>query len=97
MQKCYHIFTHLIDVEILNDLLMTTTPLISCLPFPSKVIGAAGGPEKCDLVRSKGAVECIDYTTENIRDRTKELTDGNGVNVALDAVGGDVWKQCLKR
>ncbi|XP_011668878.2 quinone oxidoreductase-like protein 2 homolog [Strongylocentrotus purpuratus] len=62
----------------------------------AKVIGAAGGPEKCDLVRSKGAVECIDYTTENIRDRTKELTDGNGVNVALDAVGGDVWKQCLK-
>ncbi|XP_054751216.1 quinone oxidoreductase-like protein 2 homolog [Lytechinus pictus] len=62
----------------------------------AKVIGAAGGPEKCDVVRSKGAIDCIDYKTENIRDRTKELTGGDGVNVVMDAVGGDVWTQCLR-
>ncbi|XP_071478449.1 quinone oxidoreductase-like protein 2 homolog [Diadema antillarum] len=62
----------------------------------AKVIGAAGGQEKCDLVRSKGAVDCIDYTSESIRDRTKELTGGDGANVILDVVGGDVWKQCLR-
>ncbi|XP_022100704.1 quinone oxidoreductase-like protein 2 homolog [Acanthaster planci] len=62
----------------------------------AKVIGAAGGPEKCKLVSDKGAFATIDYKQENLREKTKELTQGKGANVIMDAVGGDVWKECLR-
>ena len=62
-----------------------------------QVIGACGGEEKCNLVKSKGAFECIDYTKENIKDRVKEITGGRGVDVVIDNVGGSTMIDCLKR
>ncbi|XP_033647630.1 quinone oxidoreductase-like protein 2 homolog [Asterias rubens] len=62
----------------------------------AKVIGAAGGPEKCKLVTDKGAMAAIDYKVESVRDKTKELTKGRGANVIMDAVGGDIFKDCLR-
>ncbi|XP_070559891.1 quinone oxidoreductase-like protein 2 homolog [Ptychodera flava] len=64
--------------------------------FNATVIGAAGGPEKCALVKRRGADHVIDYTKENIRERIREITDGNGVNIVCDSVGGDLFTQCLK-
>ena len=61
------------------------------------MIGACGGPAKCALVKEKGAVAAIDYNTESIRDRVKELTDGRGADVILDVVGGKVFAECLSR
>ena len=60
------------------------------------MIGAAGGPEKCKLVTDKGAMAAIDYKVESVRDKTKELTKGRGANVIMDAVGGDIFKDCLR-
>ena len=62
-----------------------------------QVIGACGGPDKCALLKEKGAMEAIDYRTENIKNRMKEITDGDGANVILDNVGGDTLNQCLRR
>ncbi|XP_072050572.1 quinone oxidoreductase-like protein 2 homolog [Amphiura filiformis] len=62
----------------------------------AKVIGAAGGPEKCKVVADKGAIGTIDYNTQSIRDVVKEMTDDRGADVICDAVGGDVFKQCLR-
>ncbi|XP_071817833.1 quinone oxidoreductase-like protein 2 homolog isoform X2 [Apostichopus japonicus] len=62
----------------------------------AKVIGAAGGPEKCQLLEKRGAFATIDYKTESIRDKTKEVTDGEGANVIFESVGGDTFKQCLR-
>ncbi|XP_078001315.1 quinone oxidoreductase-like protein 2 homolog isoform X2 [Glandiceps talaboti] len=64
--------------------------------FNATVIGAAGGPEKCALVKRKGADHVIDYNKENVRNRIREITDGKGVNIVCDQVGGDLFIDCLK-
>jgi NADPH2:quinone reductase len=57
----------------------------------ARVIGTAGGQAKCDVVRSLGADEVIDYSTEDIVSRVKELTGGRGADVVYDPVGGDIF------
>lgn len=53
----------------------------------ARVIAAASTDEKLAVCRAMGATETINYTTENLRDRLKELTAGNGVDVVYDPVG----------
>lgn len=62
----------------------------------ARVIGTVGSDEKADLVRSYGAEHVINYQTESIRDRVKELTDGRGADVIFDMVGGDVFDQSIR-
>ncbi|MGQ3283957.1 NAD(P)H-quinone oxidoreductase [Bosea sp. (in: a-proteobacteria)] len=52
------------------------------------VYATAGSPEKCDFCRSLGADEAIDYRAQDFLAEVKRLTDGLGVNVILDMVGG---------
>lgn len=59
------------------------------------VIGTAGGPEKCALVRQAGAVHAIDYKAEDFVARTKELTGGKGVKAVFDSVGKDTFMRSL--
>ncbi|MBQ4822550.1 NADPH:quinone oxidoreductase family protein [Aquimarina sp. MMG016] len=54
----------------------------------AKVIAAASSDEKLQLCKEYGADEVINYTAEDLRSRIKELTDGKGVDVAYDPVGG---------
>lgn len=54
----------------------------------AKVIAAASTEEKLDLCKEYGADEVINYTTENLKNRVKELTNGKGVDVIYDPVGG---------
>jgi NADPH2:quinone reductase len=60
------------------------------------VIAAASTPEKLALTQQYGADHVINYSTENIRDRIKEITGGKGVNVVYDPVGGDLLEPCLR-
>lgn len=53
----------------------------------ARVIAAASNAEKLAVCRHMGATETINYTTENLRDRIKELTAGQGVDVVYDPVG----------
>ena len=62
----------------------------------ARVIAAASSEEKLDLCRERGADETINYATENLKDRAKELTDGKGVDVVYDCVGGDKAEQALR-
>lgn len=62
----------------------------------ARVIAAASTEEKLDLCRERGADETINYATENLKERAKELTDGRGVDVVYDAVGGDKAEQALR-
>lgn len=52
------------------------------------VIGIAGSKEKCDFVLGLGAVACIDYKISNVGEVVAELTNGKGVDLVLDPVGG---------
>ncbi|WP_031356437.1 NADPH:quinone oxidoreductase family protein [Caballeronia sordidicola] len=55
----------------------------------ARVIAAASSPEKLALCVKHGADATIDYTSENLRERIKALTDGNGPDVIYDPVGGE--------
>lgn len=60
-----------------------------------RLIGTAGTEEKCALARDHGAAECINYRTEDWVARVRELTDGKGVDVVMDAVGADTFDGSL--
>lgn len=62
----------------------------------ARVIAAASTEEKLDLCRERGADETINYATENLKERAKELTGGQGVDVVYDCVGGDYAEQALR-
>ncbi|MFY9212334.1 MAG: quinone oxidoreductase [Aestuariivita sp.] len=63
------------------------------------LIGTAGTDEKCRLALEHGATHCINYRSEDFVARVRELTDGAGVDVVMDAVGADTFDgslDCLK-
>jgi NADPH2:quinone reductase len=62
----------------------------------ARVIAAARGADKLALARAHGADAAIDYATEDLRDRVKELTGGAGADVVLDPVGGDAFDAALR-
>jgi NADPH:quinone reductase len=62
----------------------------------ARVIAAASSAEKLELCRQRGADEAIDYSTEDLKVRAKELTDGQGVDVVYDCVGGERAEQALR-
>jgi NADPH2:quinone reductase len=62
----------------------------------ARVIAAASSAEKLALCRRHGADETIDYSKESLKDRAKALTDGRGVDVVYDAVGGEYAEAALR-
>ncbi len=62
----------------------------------ARVIAAASTEEKLALCREKGAVETINYETEDLKTRIKELTGGRGVDVVYDPVGGKFSEAALR-
>jgi NADPH2:quinone reductase len=59
----------------------------------ARVLATAGSPEKLDLCRDLGAELAIDYRNDDFVARALDATDGRGVDVALDSIGGDVLEQ----
>lgn len=57
----------------------------------AEVIGTASG-RNLDLVREYGAVECIDYTTEDFA----EVVKVNSLDVVLDTIGGDYGPRSVR-
>ena len=55
------------------------------------VIAGASSPSKLEVARQQGASHAIDYSCEPVRDRLLELTQGRGVDVYLDTVGGSLF------
>jgi NADPH:quinone reductase len=57
----------------------------------ARVIGAVGSAAKASIVRGHGADAVIDYSSEDVRDRVKTLTKGEGLDVCVDDVGGALF------
>jgi NADPH2:quinone reductase len=53
------------------------------------VLTTAGSPSKCEAARKLGAARAINYRSEDFVQAVKEETQGKGVDVILDMVGGD--------
>ena len=61
----------------------------------ARVIAAASSTAKLDGARALGATDVINYATEDLKVRAKELS-GGGVDVVVDPVGGDLAEPALR-
>jgi NADPH2:quinone reductase len=62
----------------------------------AKVIAAASNAEKLAFAKQNGADEVVNYSDEDLKARVKELTEGKGVDVVYDPVGGDLAEAALR-
>ncbi len=62
----------------------------------ARVIAAASTDEKLAVCKEHGADEVINYSTEDLKERLKALTKGNGVDVVYDPVGGNYSEVALR-
>lgn len=60
-----------------------------------RVIGIAGGSEKCGIVAGLGADEMIDYKADDVPAKIAEYCPG-GMDVYFDNVGGETLEACLE-
>ncbi len=61
----------------------------------AEVIGTASAG-KHDRLRQLGVAHCIDYTTQDFEAEVKRITNGRGVDIALDAVGGKSFRKSYR-
>lgn len=62
----------------------------------AKVIACASSEEKLAFARSLGADLTLNYSKEPLKEGLKALTDGKGVDVVYDPVGGDLAEQAVR-
>jgi len=62
----------------------------------ARVLTTAGSEEGIALAHDLGADEVIDYHAGDMLERTLELTDGRGVDVCLESVGPQVFRDSIE-
>ncbi|MBS2022182.1 MAG: zinc-binding dehydrogenase [Deltaproteobacteria bacterium] len=70
-----------------------------CKAFGAEAIGTASASKHARL-KELGCAHVIDYRTEDFEAGVKRITNGKGVDIAIDAVGGNSFKKsyrCLKK
>jgi NADPH-dependent curcumin reductase len=73
----------------------STVGQIAKIKGAGKVIGIAGGPQKCtSIVDELGFDEAIDYKSENVAARLREAAP-DGIDLYFDNVGGEILDACL--
>ena len=60
-----------------------------------EIFGTASTQEKLDLAEELGCDHPINYTEVDFRDVIDEETDGEGVDLVLESVGGDVFDRSM--
>tara|TARA_Y100001970_G_scaffold120645_1_gene149553 strand:+ start:1237 stop:2208 length:972 start_codon:yes stop_codon:yes gene_type:complete len=61
-----------------------------------KTICAVSSDEKENYVKSLGADEVVRYDNTDLKETVKDLTNGKGVDIVIDPVGGEVTEQALR-
>ena len=62
----------------------------------AKVIAAASNAEKLSVCQENGADHLINYAQDDLRQSVKEITEGRGVDVIYDPVGGSFSEKALR-
>ena len=62
----------------------------------ARVIACASSADKLTVCRQHGADDTINYASEDLRERIKQITGGRGVDVVYDAVGGPYTELALR-
>src|SRR5437899_5451179 len=64
--------------------------------FGATVIAAASSEEKLEVAKARGADHLVLYSREPFRDAVKRITDGRGVDVVYDPVGGEIFENSVR-
>ena len=67
---------------------MGTAILDMCREAGIETIAGTSSDEKCAFATRLGAIGTVNYSTENIAEKVKEITGGRGVDVSFDQLGG---------
>jgi NADPH2:quinone reductase len=60
------------------------------------VYAATSSDEKAAKLRELGADHTIDYTERDLNDAIRNHTDGRGVDVVFDSIGGETYKEAIR-
>lgn len=99
-----HMLTQIAAIEKTESLLVHTAAggvgsmaaqVASALSVKS-VIGSVGSPWKKEAVLSTGAAGVIDYSDPDYPEQVKSLTDGQGVDVIINTIGGPTLERDLE-
>lgn len=66
-----------------------------CRHYGAEVIGTASA-SKHQRLTEMGVAHCIDYRTRDFESEVRRITDGEGVDIALDAVGGESFRKSYR-
>ncbi len=72
-----------------------TTAIMMAKALGNPVIATAGTKDKCDACLALGAALAINYKEQDFAAEAKRFTNGKGINVILDMVGGDYIERDL--
>ena len=64
------------------------------------IFATAGSAQKLERAKALGAHHLINYSKDNFAERVMQMTEGKGVDVVMEHIGGEVFTrslQCLKR
>ncbi len=61
-----------------------------------RVIAGVGSDDKASLVRDYGADDVINYRSEDLRERIKSISGGEGVDICFDNIGGTIFEQMAR-
>ena len=70
--------------------------LLMAKALGAKVIGTSGSPEKLDRLRALGLDIGICTRQPDFHDAVMQATDGKGVNLVVNSVGGSVFAECIR-
>jgi NADPH2:quinone reductase len=73
-----------------------TTAILLAVARGARALATAGSDEKCRACEALGAARAINYRTEDFVDVVERVTEGRGVDVVLDMVGGDYFPRNLE-
>lgn len=62
----------------------------------AKVIAVCSTDEKCKVAKENGADICINHSNEDLKTAIKNHTDGKGVDVVYECVGGEIFTICSR-
>ncbi len=64
--------------------------------YRCKVIGVCATEDKASLVRDRGAWATVTYGKQDLAAQVKKVTDGQGVKIIIDTVGGELFSEVVK-
>lgn len=62
----------------------------------AKVIAVCSSDAKCEVAKQNGADITINYSEQDLKETVKGLTNGKGVDVVYECVGGDTFHTCTR-